>query len=268
MARIGRRAQQRRTKHIILGTLGFLVALIIVFGVWKSLADKPEPLDARMCPDVKDGGPKGHIVLLVDKTDPLSFTQRQAFQVYLEKLVKEKTPTGYLLSLFLLGEDFKETATPILELCNPGSEKEKNKYTENVDRLRKKYEEDFVKEVLKQSDAMVTQTSAKWSPIFEMLQLVSINGFGKNGVRNNKRLIVISDMLHNTQQFTMYKGKFDYPDFASTDYAQRTQLDFDGAKVELYYLMNTPQLQTKRLEDFWEQYFAKAKAKVVAVNTL
>lgn len=269
MAKVGRRAQQRRTKELIGGTLAIILVIVIVGAATYYMQLKEgHGLDARMCPVDVDGGPKGHIVLLVDKTDPLTFTQKQALQVTLEELVKKKTPVGYLLTLFVLGEDFKANAQPLLELCNPGNGSGKSAYTENLERLRKKYEEGFVQEVMKQSDSMMAQSPAKWSPIFEMLQLVSINAFRKNSIDGPRKLIIISDMLHNTQQFSMYKGNFDYQTYSSSDYGNRTQLEMVGVKVELDYLMNTPQLQTKRNVDFWEQHFRQAKAVVVSVNPL
>jgi len=39
-------------------------------------------------------------------------------------------------------------------------------------------------------------------------------------------------------------------------------------EVELHYLMNAPQLQTKRNLKFWEDYFNKAGARIVAVRPL
>lgn len=265
MAKLGRRAKQRRMMDIIFGTLALLVVGAIVGGAAYYMSTRPKELMPNMCPA---NGPIGHYVLLVDKTDPLTFTQKQAFSVILSELVEKRVPEGVLLSVFVLGEDFKDNATPIVELCNPGNGSGKSELTSNLNRLRKQYEERFVGPLLKQSDALVSAQSAKYSPIFEMLQLVGINAFHKHDVKGERRLIVMSDMLQNTPQFSMYKGAVDFSAFAESNYGKKTQLELRDVEVELHYLMNAPQLQTKRNLKFWEDYFSKAGARIVAVRPL
>ena len=207
-------------------------------------------------------------MLLVDKTDILSFTQKEAFSITLRDIVEKRTPEGYLLSLFVLGEDFKDNAKPLVELCNPGTGADKNELTANLKQLKKQYQERFLDQILGKSDMLIAATPAKASPIFEMLQLVSINGFRKHSVNGEKRLIIMSDMLHNTPQFSMYKGPVDHQTFTASDYGRKSYLELQDVEVEIHYLMNTPQLQTKRNVKFWEDYFNKAGARIVAVQPL
>jgi len=266
MAKLGRRASQRRTKNYVLGILAFLAALVILVISAYYMMTRPKGINPQsMCPYE---GPTGHYVLLVDKTDPLTFTQKQAFSVILHEIIEKRITEGYLLSVFVLGEDFKENAAPIAELCNPGTGADKNEFTANIKKLRRQYEDRFVEPLLKQSEALLATQPAKTSPIFEMLQLVGINAFRKHDVKGERRLIVMSDMLQNTPQMSMYKGVVDYSSFSLTDYGKRTQLELRDVEVELHYLMNAPQLQTKRNLKFWEDYFNKAGARIVAVRPL
>jgi hypothetical protein len=266
MARHGRRAKQRRTKEIILGTIAFLFVGIVAVVITHYVASRPKEIDSQtLCPP---NGPMGHYVLLVDKTDPLTFTQKQAFSVNLHELIEKRVPVGYLLSVFVLGEEFKENAAPLVELCNPGKGDGKTEMTDNLKRLRLRYENKFIEPLLKQSDALLATRSAATSPILEMLQLVGINGFQKHDIKGERRLIVMSDMLHNTKQMSMYRTPVDYAVFAATDYGRKTQSDLRGVAVELHYLMNAPQLQTKRNVNFWENYFDKAGAHIVEVRPL
>lgn len=266
MAQLGRRARQRRTKEIVFGALAILLVLGVVSGVTYFLMSRPAGLDKEtLCPA---NGPIGHYVLLVDKTDPLNFTQREAFTVTLRELIERQIPEGYLLSVFVLGDDFKENAKPLVELCNPGTGQDKSELTANLRQLKKQYQEGFLDPLFKQSEALMAAQPAKFSPIFEMMQLVAINGFRKHAVKGERRLVVMSDMLHNTPQFSMYKGPVDYPAFASSTYGQKAKLELRGVQVEIHYLMNTPQLQTKRNLKFWEDYFENAGARIVAVRPL
>lgn len=266
MARLGRRARSRRTREIVFGTLALAVVLAVLAGAGYFMFDRPKGLDAQtMCPAA---GPTGHIVLLVDKTDPLNFTQKQAFLGVLHELVEKRVPEGYLLSVFVLGEDVKGAAAPLAELCNPGDGSGKSELTANLKRLRAQYQDKFIEPMLRQADAMMSAAPAKTSPIFEMLQLVGINAYRRHDVKGERRLLVVSDMLHNTPRFSMYQGPADFAAFAETDYGKKARADLQGVEVELYYLMNSPRLQTKRNLAFWEDYFAQAGARIVAVRPL
>ena len=266
MAKLGRLAKQRQILDITFGILALLVITVIATVFWWSLKEQPkEPNPITLCPH---DGAIGHYVLLVDKTDPLSFIQKQTFSVTLRELIEKRIPEGFLISVFVLGEDFKENATPLIELCNPGSDVGKSEYTSNLEKLRRQYNEKFLDPLLKQSEALLAVQPSKNSPILEMLQLVSINAFRKHDIKGERRLIIMSDMIHNMPQMSMYKGPVSYASFAATDYGKRAQLELNGVAIELHYLMNTPQLQTKRYLQFWEEYFEKAGAHIQSVRPL
>lgn len=262
------KAQQRRDSNqryiaiaivIALSVLGFLVAKYF-------LENKNDAVDnVTLCPL---SGPKGHYVLLVDKTDPLTFLQNEAFSVTLQHLITKDVPNSFLLSVFVLGENFKDTAKPLLEICNPGDGQDKSELTANLKQLHRQYQEKFVTPMLKQSQALVGSQSSKSSPILEMLQLVSINSFKNQDVQGPRKLFIMSDMLHNTSEFGMYKGDFDYSRFAATDYGKRTHAELNDVDVDIKLLLNTPRLQTRPLVTFWENYFEKSGARIVSLKPM
>jgi hypothetical protein len=205
---------------------------------------------------------------LVDKTDPLTFIQSQAFTVIFKDLIEKRVPEGYLLSVFVLGDHFQQNATPLVELCNPGAGSGRSELTSNLTKLRKQYENKFIGPLLGQFEQLVAVRSSDISPIFEMLQLVGLNAFRKHDVQGERRLVIVSDMLQNTPEFSMYKGAVDYAAFATTDYAKRTRPELLGVKVELHYLMNKPQIQTRRNLQFWEDFFENAGAHIDIVRPM
>jgi hypothetical protein len=250
---------------VVGGAALLTLAVVIAAGVGYFTLNREAPLDARMCPAQ---GPLGHYVVLVDTTDPLSFTQKQAYSVLFRELIERNTPEGYLLSVFVLGENFEANAKPVVELCNPGSGAHKSELTATLHRLRRQYEERFLKPLLAEADRLASTESAKASPVLEMLQLVALNGFRKENIQGERRLILVSDMLHNTPQFSMYRGTPDYKAFSESTYGQKTRLDLPNTKVELHYLMNAPKLQTRQNLQFWEEHFNKAGARIVAVRPM
>lgn len=268
MARLGRHARKQRTLAIACGIgILFFICVVTAVTVYMKINSEPGLNKMTLCPA---SGPQGHYVLLVDKTDPLNFTQKQAFSVTLSEIIEKRTPPGYLLSIFVLGEDFKASAEPLIELCNPGTGAEKSAWTANPKKLRQQYERNFVEPMRKQAEALMSTTPAKTSPVLEMVQLVGINAFRKQGVKGERRLIILSDMLHNTSQFSMFRSpaEYEYTVFSATTYGKKTQIDLGGAEVELLYLLHTPQFQTRKNLLFWENHFKNSGARVVAVQPL
>jgi hypothetical protein len=170
--------------------------------------------------------------------------------------------------VFVLGEDFREGAKPLVEICNPGSGEGKSELTANIQKLNAQFRERFREPLLKQADALISTKPAKNSPIIEMLQLVSINGFRKHAVNGPRRLIIVSDMLHKTPQLSMYQGLPDFDTFASTDYGRKMKMDLGGVDVELHHVLNYPKLQTPRQLAFWEKFFANSGARIVSVRPM
>lgn len=229
---------------------------------------KNEPTDQGYCPA---NGALAHVVLLVDKTDPINFTQ----SIALEQLLSEFAPKpgtestrvkeGERFTVFVLGEDFKATAEPLFDKCNPGTGYGKSDLTENIEHIKKRYLEGFQQPVLALKDSLVSKAPYKFSPIMEMLQLVAINGFRRADVKGPRNLVVVSDMLHNTEFYSLYKEQPDFTRFKQTSYYQKVHARLTDVKVELQYLMNTPTKQTLKNAKFWEDYFSDAEAELVAV---
>lgn len=258
------RRRQQQNRQGILIFIAVTVFAAIALTVY-AMNREPDLDKTNLCPAT---GPTGQVVLLVDKTDPLNFTQKQAFQRFLDDLAIRGVPEGNLLSVFMLGEDYTTTSEPLLELCNPGDGHDKSDLTHNPKQLMKHFQQRFRKPVVELADKLETTQPAKLSPIFEMIQLVAINGFRKHHVAGPKKLYIVSDMMHNTPQYSMYRGDFNFEAFLETPYGRKTTTDLKGVDVDLQYIINTPQLQTRRHAQFWEQYFSTVGAHLDAVHLL
>lgn len=264
--RRSRAARKRQTRNIAIG-----IAALAVFcaalggGIYWYLTREPGLDRQTLCPK---SGPTGHIVFLVDKTDPLNLSQKQGFLRLLEELVDRRIQPGQLVSVFVLGEDIREGAKPLVEVCNPGSGEGKSELTANVAKLNAQFRERFREPLLKQADALISTAAAKNSPIFEMLQFVSLNAFRKHVVSGPKRLVIVSDLLHKTPQLSMYQTVPEVEPFEATDYGRKMRLELPGVEVEVHQLLNYPKLQNRRLMQFWETYFSRAGAKIVSVRPM
>jgi hypothetical protein len=242
------------------GELLFVAVVAAVgFIVNFQMTRTPEPSAVTLCPA---GGPLGHVVVLVDRSDPMSFTQRKAFSVVYRGLVTQ-VPKGHLLSLYALGDDFKATAEPLMELCHPGDGSEVKDLDDNPGIRKRNFEQKYLKPFLEREEDLVVEKSGKASPILEMVQLVGITGFRKHGIAGEKRLIIVSDMIQNTPDLRMYKSVPDYAAFAQSAYGLKSRADLQDVKVEFRMLMNTPAIQTERLLDFWKTHIRQSGGRLV-----
>ncbi|MCM2319078.1 MAG: hypothetical protein NDI93_07085 [Pseudomonas sp.] len=266
MAKVGRVARRKRNRELIRATgLGLLLLAVLSMGGYFFAHRDIAPDRATLCPA---SGPLGHYVVLVDNTDPYNFMQRQAFLQSLTALAEEKVEQGHLLSIYVLGAEVSEHATPVFEKCNPGIGAGKSEMTANLARIKKRFEDEFKKPILKLSESVLVDKPSDRSPIFEMLQIASINGFRAKDVQGDRVLVIFSDMLPNTQEFSMFKGYGSFSSFLDSHYGRKSQTDLGGVKVEVNYLLNYPKLQTRSQLSFWEEYFKKAGARLVSVKTL
>jgi len=257
--RLGREKQHTAFWYIAVTALA-LVAAGFMYYISPSALERD-----TLCPSK---GPNGHVILLVDKTDPLSFTQRQAFEVLIRDIATTKVRAGELLTVFALPEDYKAAATPIFRLCRPDDGQNANPLFQSPEKMRKRFSEKFIGQLDQVAQELQATEPAKYSPIFEMLQLVNITGFRKEAVNGPRRLIVVSDMLHNTPQFSQYRDTRQFSEIESLEYIKQLRADFDGAAVELVYIMHSPGLQTRGHAKFWEDYFNRMNGRLTAVRLL
>ncbi len=248
----------------ILGAAVIIAGAVGVGGYY--LYNQPKSANKfTLCPA---NGPLGHVVVLVDNTDPYSFIQREAFSQALGAVGDEVVPEGYLLSVFSLGENFEKNAKPLFERCNPGTSEGKSEMTANLQRIDHRFQKSFKEPIQKLEESLLSDASAKYSPVFEMIQLASINGFRTQNIQGPRKLIIFSDMLPNTAEFSMFRGVPDYQEFSSTPYGERSKTDLSGVKVEIHYLMKYPKLQTMKQLHFWESYFEDVGARLTRVSTM
>lgn len=247
------------------------VALAVVCGggflVWKNnTQDKIDKV--TLCPS---SGPKAQYVVLIDNTSPFPFTQRLALKQRLKDLVANDLPTGAILTVFVLGEDFKQNATPLFARCNPGQWDDADSLTKTKKFVDNAYAERFFKPLEDVVNHIPMDVRGKTSPIFEMLQVASNNGFKHEHANGEKRLIIFSDMAANTSDFTMYKRpQLNYKDFESSDYARKaTAPALNGVSVTLNMMAAEPGVTpyVKRSE-FWARFFSTNGANLDGVEPM
>lgn len=259
----------REKKGFYLIILALLVIVTgVVFVVWSTDSTKLD--EASGCPIVNGKvTPNSHTVVLVDQTDVLTMNQIDAIRVRMKNYVDMVLQPGDLFSIYLVDADRKKSRQAVFSMCKIRDGSDASSLTENEKMMRQKFQDFFSRPLNKVfTQLTLKETDSKTSPLFEVIQSIGINDFEKWHVNGQRHLLIYSDMLHNTKEFTMYRSQLDSKSFLKSDYYQTIRPHLDGVEVQLNYLANRPKFQKNSNLEFWQRYFANAQAMVVRVDTL
>ena len=247
--------------YIIIG-----ICIVVFSGLTISaLALKGEAYDPEtLCLDEVSA----HTIIVLDKTDLLSISQQRFVLNYINKK-KDKLRRFEKFSIFSLTENTYVNPEPIFSKCNPGTGKSSNKLYQNPKKIQMKFDRFFSRPLKENMKSVLSDGVGSQSPIFEMIRELSFrDDFGEDV--KQRTLIIISDMMHHTPQYSQYKNRINYKHFSRKPYADEVAASLNFVNVEIVYLLRDKlgRVQGKRHLSFWEEYFEDMGAKVVEVRNV
>lgn len=240
-----------RQGWIIVGVVGGIFLLIGTLAVYANIAEK-EYDPTTLCPSE---GEYPVVRILIDKTDPWD-KQRS---VRLEKIIREIKDDLALserMGLYVLDESGSEVPAPVFDMCNPGRGNQANPFYRNPRRVHQKFENQFDLPLEEMLVDILKPGTAPRSPILE-----AIKNFPDGGSQD--RLVIISDLMQNSDQLSFYRK-----DFSSLDGANGFGM---GAPINQYssitvYYIDRENISEKRKDSaiaFWKQYFNQMSTSLV-----
>jgi len=206
-------------------------------------------------------------IVVIDATD--NFNVTQALRIKKEiGLMLSSAVIDERFSLYVLDETINKKSQKF-SVCNPGDGSNKSEITSNKRRLKKHWEDLFYNRFTNAVDELTGSHTAAQSPIIEMIKFVSVNTF-LDSRATKKRLVIVSDMLHHTQQYSHYRGSPNYAKFSKTSYAMTMQPLLEGVDVQIFYLINEKHilLQNRGHIEFWNQHVLTNNGFVSSVKTV
>jgi hypothetical protein len=251
--------RSRRDQKRLLGWIygGFGVAIILGIIITSTLLNvrKKETDPITGCP--KDG--YGSVTaVLVDLTDPINPIQAAALRNALLK-ARNAVPKYGRLEIYPLKSAAAKTIEPLFFACSPGSgHDEDNSFYGNPELADRRWKRQFADKVETVIDELMKTTPQENSPILEGLQSVSVTSFGSphGQIAAEKRILLVSDMIHHTPELSMYKGVPDFERFRSTQYYPRSKSTLRGAKVDVFLIVRDTKtnVQQPSLYKFWVEF--------------
>jgi hypothetical protein len=244
---------------LILAVGGIVVTLFLL---------KPEKveLDAiTLCP-AKDG-PTGFTAIVIDRTDSFGSISKADVEVQLQDII-DRTKESEQVSLFAVEPTEEEPLRSLISVCNPGSPDKADEWTQNPSLIKRNWKTKFQGPLGTLLNGLLIEEEAPLSPIMESIQSVSITNLGgKKKSLVPRRIILISDLLQNSQTWSLYKQKPDFNKFSEAIQTRGLNPDLRGVSIELFFLQRKTKqrVDEKELLKFWLSWVEAYGGKVTRV---
>ena len=206
------------------------------------------------CPET---GPAALTAILVDTTDQIGAISRADVLAQLNEYV-ETSREDELVLAYEAKPVGDEVGDPLLSVCHPGDPDTASEWTENPRLIRRRLEERFERPLEGLFAELLGREEAPTSPLMESVQSVAVSVLARYEYTDiPKRLILVSDLMQNTDHLSFFRQAVDYDGFTDTVGADALGTDLRGTAVEILYVQRAAhrRLEDARgLIDFWQRW--------------
>lgn len=233
---------------VIVG-LGFLVLLAVVgvvVAIYVSKVNEIAELDpVTFCPK---SGATAVTSVLVDRTDGINDVQAEALEALFMTWIQKVPEHGAFRIYEVSGDGMRD---PVVDVCNPGDVENVSALTGNKRLTRERYEEKFKGPIEAMIAGMRSDAEAQSSPIMESVQAIAVRDFSAGRAKEERRLIIVSDLMQHTDGLSLYKAPPDIQDFRKSIEGQKIESDLAGIETTIYLLHSSSAKQTGNVVQFW-----------------
>ncbi len=261
-----KRENAHRRKGLFLMSIAICVLAGGTFAYNKIITSHIEIDPVSLCPV---DGPTAITAVLIDSTDPFTSIQVTFLQKYFSEILD--SVDKYALIHVYSASHFSESALePIVSLCNPGDGKDASDWNANPEKLRRKWQELFDEPLRNSLNAGITSDGSDNSPLFEILQNLSIHAYPLNRQSLPMELYIVSDMLEHTSNYSQYSDADDFQSVSSRAFLAHLSPNLINVNVTVLYVgrKNMEQIQTTSHAEFWAAYFKHAGARLRVIKRI
>ena len=248
--------------YLVIGACVLLIAG--AFGVTQTLLSGDGTNERTLC---RSNGPINVTSILLDLTDPLSRTQQGRLRTVIENEIAAST-TDTMIALGVVSE-FPNNWGAKYAKCKPATGADANPIYENPTQIAARYNQEFLTPIKHLIDETLTSAAENKSPIMEALQSLIAETPDFTTAPGQKKIIVVSDMLQNSDELSFYRSQgWDY--FVSQNGEGRLARSMSNVNVEILRIPrsggNTP--SPALVDDFWTRYFDLQGSRAPRVSSL
>lgn len=238
---------------------GVLLVLFVLgcFGVglyaWFVVPRSPALDASTNCPT---SGPVAITVVLVDTSDELPNAAKKEIEKILIDL-RDQLQIHSLLEVRALDPKLSG-GRKLFVSCNPGNAQNFDPLYGNPKLAEKRWKERFADPFTKAIPRALEPIPANTSPIMATIQSIALDLFtGRRAASLPKTLVVISDLIENSGDYSQYKGEYSFQKFRQTLHYRNTRTSLNGAEVIIHYIDRPAARGAGSVEHqiFWKQWF-------------
>lgn len=270
MPRYRKKKQAVRRKNFLGLLLILCVLAVLAFLAFfrYELLDKQSLYDPEtLCP-IGSKSPK-HVALVFDKSDTYNKVQQQFLRRFFNKFKAGLLP-GTRVSVYVIDDQQNKDIAPDFVVCAPRTGIDANAFYENPKRIQQRWHRQFEQPLDQAIEGFMQAGKSDFSPIMEIFQTISLSAFPLNDSAADKQIIIISDMLQHTAEWSHYRGQMDFTALQKTAYYQRINTQLQNAEVTILYVRREgkEQLQNKRHAFFWADYIESIGGRVTLIEKI
>jgi len=243
--RPARGSRAERKSFAIFGLLA-LSAAVVAGGAfyWASQSRSTDPITG--CP--RSGPPDGITLILVDVSDNLTLSQRLNLENRFGDLKASQVagrtdddmppirPMERVELYVASGEPLTERPKPLVAACNPGGEGDKSELTANLALVRQKWARAFAEPFTAAVSEAMNRPNSDHSYILSSVQIAVQLLRRPEFAAIPKRLILVSDLLENSDSFNFYKKLPSLDEMLEARSYLALRTDFSGIDIDIWYL--------------------------------
>jgi hypothetical protein len=257
-----RRIRKQKSPLIRLVNVGIVALVVFYFGTL--LFSEVERDAETLCR--LDRAFSRDTAVLVDATEAYSPAHTNQISTLLQNILAN-AQVDEKFTFYSLG-DAVNLYLPSFSICNPGDGSDQGELTTEQRRLFTDWKDNFHRRILSSIEALAEKEATDQSPIMEMIQYVT-NQTRFTSPEIQKRLIIVSDMIHSTPSYSHYRDSKNFESVKNTDYQTGVQAYLTNVDVDVLYVQR-PQLlaiqNRDHIESFWRPFVNSYGGRIVSVD--
>lgn len=244
------------------GMIGAMLAS--VFGLFALAAFSANPAimpDTGCRMDRKD---PAHTVVMIDQSDPFNPNDLGWVSEFIDSEARTLPRFGRL-TVVTPNSDDPYDARIVYSHCSPGSAEHANPLLQNPRMIEDTWRETFYEPLSAEIEKALMDKRQPSSPLFEAVYSIADRA-DFQASRGDRRIILISDLMQHSGEFSFYRTGTDRDIFAKTRLADQVP-EMQGVEIVARVVPRQEyDLPMSEVKAFWRDYFAETGAEFLSVN--
>ncbi|MEL6662422.1 MAG: hypothetical protein AAFR33_05415 [Pseudomonadota bacterium] len=242
--------------------IGAMLASVLGLFAVAAFAAPPATMAETGCR--MDRNDPAHTVVLIDQSDPFSPNDMDWVRQLIDEEARSLPKYGRLT--VLMPNAARPFDPKVLHMtCSSGSPDRANPITSNPRMVADAFRKSFYEPLMADVDRALEDTRQPASPLSEALYAVGDRADFQKDARN-RRLVIVSDLMQHSAEFSFYRVGADYGAFRDSDLAEdlpRLEGVDVVARIVPRQMYDLPMGEVKA---FWRAYFRETGAKYGSLN--